>query len=131
MNTKYKGDLIFIGKRIAGARKKLGVTQEELARRLGFAPKHISSIERGISGLTVGSLMEMARILDISADYILFGEERTGTVLAKKINTLSKPQKMYLEELVNTFVKCCTDEECFSANTTMELNSPANTEVKK
>lgn len=131
MNTKYKGDLLFIGKRIAGARKKLGLTQEALAHQLGFASKHISAIERGISGLTVGSLMELSKVLEVSTDYILFGEEKTDGLLAKKINTLSASQKMYLEEMVNTFVKCCTDEECFPVRSTVELNGPTDTEVKE
>ena len=36
MNMKYKSDYILIEKRIANARKHVGMTQEQLAMRIGF-----------------------------------------------------------------------------------------------
>ena len=42
-------DLIKIGKYIAGKRKSLGMTQTQLAEKLGMSDKSVSKWERGVS----------------------------------------------------------------------------------
>ena len=42
-------DLIKIGKYMAGKRKKLGMTQRQLAEKLGMSDKSVSKWERGVS----------------------------------------------------------------------------------
>lgn len=42
-------DLIKIGKHIAGKRKALGLTQKELAEKLGMSDKSVSKWECGVS----------------------------------------------------------------------------------
>ena len=41
-------DLIKIGKYIAGKRKELGMTQRQLAEKLGMSDKSVSKWERGV-----------------------------------------------------------------------------------
>ena len=41
-------DLIKIGKYIAGKRKSLGMTQKQLAEKLGMSDKSVSKWERGV-----------------------------------------------------------------------------------
>lgn len=41
-------DCIPLGKRIKAAREQAGLTQEDLADRLGMSTTHISVIERGV-----------------------------------------------------------------------------------
>ena len=42
-------DLFKIGKYIAGKRKELGMTQKQLAEKLGMSDKSVSKWERGVS----------------------------------------------------------------------------------
>ena len=42
-------DLVKIGKYIAGKRKKLGLTQKQLAEKLNMSDKSVSKWERGVS----------------------------------------------------------------------------------
>ena len=42
-------DLIKIGKYIAGKRKSWGMTQKQLAEKLGMSDKSVSKWERGVS----------------------------------------------------------------------------------
>ena len=42
-------DLIKIGKYIVGKRKELGMTQKQLAEKLGMSDKSVSKWERGVS----------------------------------------------------------------------------------
>lgn len=46
-------DFIKIGKYIAGKRKELGLTQRQIAERLGMSDKSVSKWERGVSGCDV------------------------------------------------------------------------------
>lgn len=113
MNNKYRYDFALAGKRIATARKLTGMTQEQVARRLKVGVNHLSQIERGTGGIAIGTLIELVKILNVSADYILFGEDLENTPLNIKIHGILPQQKLYLEEMINNFIDCCLDEKCF------------------
>jgi transcriptional regulator with XRE-family HTH domain len=73
MHMNNTNNLEAIGKRISLTRRSKGMTQENLAEKLGVSPKHISHIECGTSSLSLKSLIEFCKIFDCSMDYIIFG----------------------------------------------------------
>ncbi|QSR86083.1 ImmA/IrrE family metallo-endopeptidase [Candidatus Methylacidiphilum infernorum] len=61
----------FIGARIRSLREKKGITQEELARRMGFKDRQtISAIETGSRRITAEELLRAAKELGVSLDEI-------------------------------------------------------------
>ena len=60
-----------IGKRIKRYRTDQGISQEELAERIGTIHKHISNMEIGIKGPSLEMLVMLANALDVSADDLL------------------------------------------------------------
>ena len=68
-------DLIKIGKYIAGKRKSLGMTQKQLAEKLGMSDKSVSKWERGICLPDVSVYLELCGILSISLNEFLAGED--------------------------------------------------------
>ena len=60
-----------IGKRIKSAREKKGLTQEQLAEQVNLRPMHISVIERGNKLPRLETLINIANVLDVSADILL------------------------------------------------------------
>ncbi|RHU79083.1 XRE family transcriptional regulator [Clostridiaceae bacterium OM08-6BH] len=68
-------DLIKIGKYIAGKRKSLGMTQKQLAEKLGMSDKSVSKWERGICLPDVSVYLELCGILGISLNEFLAGED--------------------------------------------------------
>lgn len=60
-----------IGKRIKSAREKMGLTQEQLAEQVNLSPMHISVIERGNKLPRLETLINIANVLDVSADTLL------------------------------------------------------------
>lgn len=60
-----------IGKRIKTAREKKGMTQEQLAELVNLSPMHVSVIERGNKLPRLETLINIANILDVSADVLL------------------------------------------------------------
>lgn len=60
-----------IGNRLSVCRQNRNMTQEELANRLGITSQALSKWERGLSLPDTSMLPDIARILEISTDYLL------------------------------------------------------------
>ena len=75
MNRKRNTyDRLAVGERIRGKRILIGLSQEELAEKIDRAPKYCSDIERGICGMSVETMLSMSDSLDMSLDYMMFGD---------------------------------------------------------
>lgn len=70
-----------IGERVRRARLVKGYKQDFVAEYCGVNSKHISMIENGDSGISVAVLKGICEVLDVSADYILFGHQRAASQL--------------------------------------------------
>lgn len=77
--------------RIRRARENMGYTREKFAELLDVSVSYLAEVERGRTGISVKMLVKMCNVLGLSADYILFGEERdTDTTLLNKINRIDE-----------------------------------------
>ena len=54
-----------IGARIAEIRAHEGMTQEQLAGKMGIGPKYLSSIERGKENPTLNTLISLSEALEV------------------------------------------------------------------
>lgn len=82
---------INIGTRISHLRKSHGITQEKLAECLDVSVKHISSVERGLSSLSLEKFILISDILDCSLDYLILGKSSsdiTDYIPASVLNVL-------------------------------------------
>ena len=61
------------GMMIAGLRKERGMTQLELAEKMGVTDKAVSKWERDLSFPDVSSLPRLAEIFEISVDELMQG----------------------------------------------------------
>lgn len=77
-------DLKKTGMYIAAKRKKLGLTQKQLAEKLGMSDKSVSKWERGICLPDVSVYMELCEILGISINEFLAGEDISKIDVIKK-----------------------------------------------
>ena len=68
-------DAVEFGKRLRGLRKTAGMTQEELALKLGIEKQHISRMENGARACSIDLLIELSVVLHTSTDYMLMGKE--------------------------------------------------------
>lgn len=67
-----------IGERIKARRKELGMTQEELAKKLGYKNKTtISQIENGVNDIMQSKVASFAEALNTTVAYLM-GLERTN-----------------------------------------------------
>lgn len=68
-------ELDAIGDRLREERVKAGISQRELARRLGLSASLISQLESGLSKPSVGTLYAIVTELGLSLDRVIRGEE--------------------------------------------------------
>lgn len=68
-----RDDLVYseIGRRVQACRQEKGLTQEGLGSLIGISGQHISNVECGHSKLSVPTLANLARALDVSVDFLL------------------------------------------------------------
>ena len=77
--------------RIRKAREKMGYTREKFAEKLDVSVSYLAELERGRTGISVKMLIKVCDVLGLSADYILFGEERSeDTLMLDKIHRIDE-----------------------------------------
>ena len=98
-----------IGRRIKEVRLERKFTQEYVAEKLDVSCQHISDIVRGLNGMSVPSLMELCKVLDIDADYILFGTvtRSKNNPINNIITKMTPQQSLHAEEILMAYAKSC------------------------
>lgn len=100
-----------IGQRIRKARKERQLTQEELAEKVGVGNQHISDIERGLTGMSIGTLIDICTALDADTNYILLGMSavKGAEPISKLLDGLSHSQILYAEKILELYAKGCKE----------------------
>lgn len=62
-----------IGLRIRAAREARNWTREQLAEKMGMSVNTMAEIELGRNGTRLENFVRLCRLLDLNADYVLFG----------------------------------------------------------
>ena len=75
-----------IGKRIRKYRKLKNLSQEQLAEKINISTTHMSHIETGSIKLSLQVLVDLATILEVNTDDLIF--EKKGESTNKKINDI-------------------------------------------
>ena len=87
--------------RIRAAREKMGYTRERFAEVLDVSVSYLAELERGRTGISVKLLKKVCTVLGLSADFILFGKERTtDTMLLDKIHRLDAKYLPMLDKML-------------------------------
>lgn len=66
-----------LGKRIAALRKAKGLSQGQLAEQLNISPSAIGMYEQGRREPSLELVVELAKILSVSTDFLLTGRPAT------------------------------------------------------
>ena len=71
-------DYSAIGKHIRAERKRLGLSQEELAEMVNISAVHMSHIETGYTKLSLPVLVDLACALGVRTDDLIFDKDTLG-----------------------------------------------------
>lgn len=94
---------IAIGSRIKQARENIGWTQEELAEKMSLSTQFISTIERGVAGASLGTIISLCEVLNVSSEWLLCGKQTVpdSDRIAIKISSLSGAQLAALDRVTD------------------------------
>ena len=92
-----------IGNQIRIAREAAGLTQDRFAEMVSLATKNVSDIERGVVGISVGTLVRICETLSISSDSILFGETSGNDAhsISDRLSNLPPEQFEIAADIIN------------------------------
>lgn len=87
--------------RIRRAREQQGYTREQFAEKLDVSVSYLAELERGRTGISVKMLTKVCDLLGLSADYVLFGEERNAdAMLLDKIHRIDDKYIPLLNKMI-------------------------------
>ena len=87
--------------RIRIAREQLGYTREQFAEKLDVSVSYLAELERGRTGISVKLLIKVCDVLGLSADYVLFGDERDeDALLMDKIHRIDSKYIPLLDKVI-------------------------------
>ncbi len=91
-----KTRMVLVGKRIKLARELAGMTQEKLAEIVGVSRTAVVRWESGETDPTIDHLIEMTKVLKVSADFLL-GTSDTDQVMSTLMEMASALNKLISE----------------------------------
>ena len=90
-----------VAERIKALREKKGITQAELARKLGVTRSGVNAWELGISVPSTQYIVELAAIFSVSTDYLL----NVDTSASISINGLTEEDIKIVYEIIEHLKK--------------------------
>ena len=91
-------DRAAMGRRIRQRREVLGMSREDLARRLDVTSKFIADLEYGDKGTSVKNLYRLKQILGLSVDYLMDGDRSDLTE--------EEPRRLLNENIMGSLSVC-------------------------
>lgn len=92
-----------VGQRIMNRRKKLGLTQEQLAEMSDLTTQFVSYAESGKRAMRPENLMRIAAALGVSTDYLLTGDiiDKDKLLLSEKLDKLTDSELRIVENIID------------------------------
>lgn len=106
-------DYYKIGQRIRKFRKAIGLSQENLAERVGISTTHLSHIETGNTKLSLQVLVNISEILNVQTDELLFDSPNSVSLIKNEIIellNLCSPKDLYILKDIITATKTSLDK---------------------
>lgn len=96
-----------VGERIKARRTELGWTQEELCKKAGISPGFLSDVENNKRSISAETLLNVARVLTLSLDYLMKGDQTTVQSAQVQVQFPATLTELAKEENL-TFIKALT-----------------------
>ena len=82
-------EAVKIGQRVRMARQNKGLTMEKVAEGAETSIQFLSQVEKGEQTMTMVKFARLAKVLGVSTDYLLYGEDRIGDRAALAVEYLA------------------------------------------
>lgn len=103
-----KKDLnVIVGANIKREREKAGYTQDQFSEMLGIGSKSLSSIERGVVGVSLTTLLRICEILHVSPNVVLLKKTHQNDLdgILTQLEQLNPEQFDIASEMLSILLK--------------------------
>ena len=102
-------DLRAIGNRLLNIRKRMGMTQAEVAEHAGLSDRTYADIERGTVNMRTETILRICNVLHITPDEVLTEENTSMTTqqgeLWKRLDACNPKDKETALQLLEVYLK--------------------------
>ena len=104
---------LVVGANIKREREKAGFTQDQCSELLGIGSKSLSSIERGVVGVSLTTLLKICDALHISANALLYeqAQKNDANSIALQLQRLSPEQFQIASDVITSLIKAFSLEK--------------------
>ena len=78
-------DMIAVGNKLLEIRKRLGLTQAEVAEQAGLSGRTYADIERGTVNMRIGTFLHICNVIGVTPDKLLTNEKPSVAVRKEKL----------------------------------------------
>lgn len=106
-------DLHLIGNKLLTVRKRMGMTQAEVAEAAGLSDRTYADIERGTVNMRTETILQICNVLHITPDEVLTEESDSLSTqqneLWERLNACNPKDKETALKLLSVFLKSLPD----------------------
>lgn len=102
-----------IGERLKKQRLLLGYSRESMAEKADITPRFYYDLELGLKKMSITTLYQLSSVLNLSTDYILFGNRETSDIYisADALLRSCPPDKLpHLEQIMSHYIEAVTNK---------------------
>lgn len=98
---------VIVGANIKREREKAGYTQDQFSEMLGIGSKSLSSVERGVVGVSLTTLLKICDLLHVSTNVILLEETHKNDLegILAQLERLDPDQFEIASEMISALLK--------------------------
>lgn len=102
-------DYVDMGKRVRKQRQLIGLTQQELAERIGVSTSFVGHVERGTRKASLETLVALSNALGVGMDYLLAGSLQSSPDEENPSGAMDPNRRLVIREILSTLQEHLSD----------------------
>lgn len=102
-------DYVDMGKRVRKQRQLIGLTQQELAERIGVSTSFVGHVERGTRKASLETLVALSNALGVGVDYLLAGSLQSSPDEGNPSGAMDPNRRLVIREILSTLQEHLSD----------------------
>ncbi|MBS5574123.1 MAG: helix-turn-helix transcriptional regulator [Clostridiales bacterium] len=102
-------DYVDMGKRVRKQRQLIGLTQQELAERIGVSTSFVGHVERGTRKASLETLVALSNALGVGVDYLLAGSLQSSPDEENPSGAMDPNRRLVIREILSTLQEHLSD----------------------
>ena len=102
-------DYVDMGKRVRKQRQLIGLTQQELAERIGVSTSFWGHVERGTRKASLETLVALSNALGVGVDYLLAGSLQSSPDEENPSGAMDPNRRLVIREILSTLQEHLSD----------------------